>query len=446
MNIHRKRFFLLAAFTTMVVVAFAQQVGSNSPYGRYGFGVLSNPSIGSSESMGGISYGLRRSQHVNPGNPASYSKLDSLTFVFDIGLSGQYTKFSDHTNSQDFYNGNLDYIAMQFPLFKKMGASIGLLPYSKVGYNFGRTRYLSDIVYQESYRGSGGLSQIYGGISFEPLKNISIGANIAYLFGNFSYSNVATPLTSAGSRIGEKKSSFRIRDVKYDFGVQYTHPINRYSSFTVGAIYAPQIKATSTVYYTEQMFNSDPYSNPYQAPQEIIKSDTIKGQEFYLPHTFGLGATYMNTNFLVGIDATYQQWKNLKYPEILDGMKANDRFNNLYRINTGAEYVIDPVSSSFWRRIRFRSGLSFANSYTNVHVFDPKTNNSIGMGGFKEYGATLGFGLPFRDVYGKISMLNIGFGYTKQKPESSQMISQDMFKISIGMNINELWFRKFRFN
>lgn len=436
----------MAAFTTMVVVAFAQQVGSNSPYGRYGYGVLSNSSIGSSEPMGGISYGLRRSQHVNPGNPASYSKLDSLTFVFDFGISVQYTKFSDNANKQYFYNGNLDYIAIQFPLFKKMGASLGLLPYSKVGYNFGRTRYLSDIVYQESYRGSGGLSQIYGGISYEPVENLSFGANIAYLFGSTSYSNVLIPLTSSGARVTEKRSSYSIRDVKYDFGVQYTYPIDRNSSLTLGAVYSPQLKAKSTVYYTEMMFNSDPYSNPYQNPREVLKNDTIKGQDFHFPHTFGLGATYMNSNFLVGVDATYQQWKKIKYPEFLDGMTADERFNNLYRINAGAEYVIDPVSSSFWRRIRFRGGLSFSNSYTNANVIDAKNNTRTGVGGFKEYGVNLGFGLPFRDVFGKVSMLNLGFGYTLQKPESSGMITQDMFKVSVGMNINELWFRKFRFN
>ena len=88
MNIKKKRFSLFFAFLTITLVTFSQQVGSNSPYGRYGYGVLFNPSIGASEAMGGISYGLRRSQHVNPGNPASYSELDSLTFIFDMGVSG----------------------------------------------------------------------------------------------------------------------------------------------------------------------------------------------------------------------------------------------------------------------------------------------------------------------------------------------------------------------
>lgn len=450
MNKGKKRIFLLTTFITMAVMAFSQQVGSNSPYGRYGYGVLSHPAIGSSESMGGISYGLRRSEHVNPGNPASYSKLDSLTFVFDMGVSFHYAKFSDNTNNQEFYNGNLDYLAMQFPIYKKIVASMGLLPYSKVGYNFGQTRYLSDVVYQESYRASGGLNRLYGGVSYEISKNIAIGANLSFLFGNYAYSNVVNPLTSSNSRVAEKKNVFKVRALKYDFGTQITYPIDKRRSLTIGAVYSPQIKTESTVYHTQMMYQSDPYYNPQHNPQQglvqVLRNDTLAGEQFQLPHSFGFGASYTEGNLLVGIDATYQLWKNLNYPEVIDGMSKDERFNNQYRVNAGMEYVIDPMSTSFWQRIRFRGGLSFGNSYTNMNVFDTKANRSVGIGSFKEYGVYAGFGFPFKDVYAKQSMVNISFSYTRQQPDKRNMIQQDMFKVSVGMNINELWFRKFRFN
>ena len=49
-------------------------------------------------------------------------------------------------------------------------------------------------------------------------------------------------------------------------------------------------------------------------------------------------------------------WENSTYPVGLDGLTADSRFNNLYRINTGLEYVIDRYSQSFFHRIRFRGG------------------------------------------------------------------------------------------
>lgn len=445
MNIKKKRFPLLIAFLTITTVILAQQVGSNSPYGRYGFGVLSNPVLGASEAMGGISYGLRRSQQVNPGNPASYSELDSLTFIFDLGVSAQLSSMSDGVNSRDFYNGNLDYIALQFPLFRNMGGSMGLLPYSKVGYNFGNRRSLSDIQYLETYRGTGGLSQVYFGAAWEPFKSLSIGANVSYLFGNFSHSRISTPVTS-NALISEGKNRFSIRELKYDLGLQYSYNISNTKSITFGAVYSPQITTKADVYSSVMNYTSDPYQSPDLEPVQIISSDTLSGEGFQIPQTFGAGLTYQTENFLVGVDGTYQLWKNSAYSSQLDGLTDNNRYNDLYRINAGAEYVIDPYSQNFFNRIRFRGGISYSNSYINVSVSNPESSQNIGMGSFNEYGINIGLGLPFHDLRtGHLSMLNIGFGYSRQDPNSQFMVGQDMFKISVNMNVNELWFFKRQF-
>ncbi len=448
MNIRKKRLLLSIAFLTITIVLFAQQVGSNSPYGRYGYGLLENPSIGSSQSMGGISYGLRRSQHVNPGNPASYSKLDSLTFIFDFGISGHYARLNDGVNQQEFYNGNFDYVAIQFPLLRNMGASIGLLPYSKVGYNFGTLRSLSNIQYEEIYRGTGGLNQIYAGIAWEPLKNVSIGANASYLFGNFSHSSVVIPRSSS-ALVGETKQMYSIRDLKYDFGLQFTHPISRTRSVTLGAVYSPRVQARADVNPSELLYASDPYQNPGYPPSQVLTTDTLRGADFALPHTFGVGVTYQTPRLLVGVDGTYQAWKGSAYPDLLDDLTEDERFNNVTRVNAGVEYMIDAYSQNFFHRIRFRGGLSYSNSYANVNVFNPNDSEGgrIGLGSFREYGVTVGLGLPMHDLRtGHVSMLNIGFGYTRQQPDTDFMIGQDMFKISIGVNINEFWFFKRQFN
>ena len=446
MNITAKRFLTLSLFIAVALTTFSQQVGTNSPYGRYGFGQLSNQTFGASEAMGGISYGVRRSQQVNPGNPASYSKLDTLTFIFDFGLSAQYSELSDGLNKQHFWNGNLDYVAMQFPLFKKFGASAGLIPFSKTGYNFGQSKS-SGVVYDEIFRGNGGLSQIYAGIAYEPIKYISIGANVNYTFGSYKYSSVSSPRTASGSNIGEERKSYSINDFSYDIGAQFTLPIDNVSSMTLGAVFTPKMSTKSDVYITEMMFQADPYTNPGLAPSEIIRDDTLSNMSFQLPNTLGLGLTYTNTNLLVGIDGTLQQWEGVDYPDELDALTNDTRFNNAYLIKAGAEYVIDPYSRNFFQRVRFRAGVSYGNSYINANVSDPKTETSIGVGGYKEYGVNFGLGLPFRDyMTGRVSLINIGFSYSTQKPNMSNMIKQDMFKVSLNMNINELWFNKRKFN
>lgn len=443
MNITAKRFFSLSLLLVVALTAFSQQVGSNSPYGRYGYGLLSNQTFGASEAMGGISYGVRRSQQVNPGNPASYSKLDTLTFIFDFGLSAQYSDLSDDNNKQYFWNGNLDYVAIQFPIIKKIGASVGLIPFSKTGYNFGQSKS-AGVVYNEIFRGDGGLSQVYAGIAYEPIKYISIGANVNYLFGNYKYSSVSSP---SGANIGEERKSYSIRDFMYDFGAQFTLPIDKESSITLGAVYTPQMTTKSDVYITEKMYQGDPYTNPGLAPSEVLRDDTLSNKSFQLPSTIGVGLTYSNTNLLVGVDGTLQQWKGLDYPTELDGLNTDNRFNNAYLLKAGAEYVIDPYSRNFFDRVRFRAGFSYGNSYMNTNINDPKTGESIGVDGYKEYGVNFGLGLPFRDyMTGRLSLINIGFSYTTQQPNVPNMIKQNMFKVSINMNINELWFNKRKFN
>ena len=72
------------------------QSGSNSPYSRYGFGQLSDQSFGNSKAMGGIAYGLRNGYQINAANPASYSAVDSLTFLFDFGMSLQNSNFVEN--------------------------------------------------------------------------------------------------------------------------------------------------------------------------------------------------------------------------------------------------------------------------------------------------------------------------------------------------------------
>ena len=437
----QKRFLLsLIVFVTLIGTGVAQQVGSNSPYGRYGYGLLSKPALGATEAMGGISYGIRRGSNVNPGNPASYSAADTLNFTMEMGVSGQYSKLSDGVNNQTFNNGNFDYLAFQFPVLKNIGMSLGLLPYSKVGYDFARNQLLDEISYREAFYGSGGLSQIYGGLAYAPLKYLSVGANVSYLFGSIKHSREMTPILDQGETLRRLvNNEFSIKNVMFDFGVQFTYPLGVNESMTLGVVYKPQVNNSTTVFPTDMLL-----SQTAATPQP---TDTLYNQSFDLPATIGVGLSYNSINWLVGIDGSLQKWGSVKYPDYLDNMTADTRFNDKYSVNLGAEYVADPVNRNFFKRVRLRGGLSYSNSYINTKVYDPTSGNKISESGYKEYGVNIGFGLPFRDTLsGRISTVNLGFGYSVMDPEQSYMIKEEMFKVSLNININEFWFFKRQFD
>ena len=86
--------------------------------------------------MGGIALGVRSPLSINSVNPASYSAVDSMTFMFDFGASALRSQFKDNNGKASSFTANLDYITMQFPFSKTVGFSAGIQPYSFSGYNF----------------------------------------------------------------------------------------------------------------------------------------------------------------------------------------------------------------------------------------------------------------------------------------------------------------------
>ena len=425
---------LFTSFLALILLPIYGQ-NTDSPYSRYGYGILNNQAIGASRSMGGISYGVR-GQNTNPGNPASYSGVDSLTFIFDIGVDYNKSRLSENGSSQSNDNGGLDYIAMQFPLSKNLGMSIGLLPFSSVGYSFGAVE-TEGVTTTKSFTGSGGFSEVYGGVAYQPIKNISIGANVGFLFGNATFDRTLTisGVPSANSQYWYHKLT--INALKLKFGAQYTLPLNKTDNVVIGAVFSPAIKKTAKIQRVD---------NKYTSSGSLITGDTAvyRGDDAHadIPNTFGAGFTWNRNNKLtVGADVTYQSWSKARYSQYLrDELDNSNRFNDRWAFNAGFEYAIDPYDRNFLKRMKFRGGLNYSDSYINV------LDNNGGTSGYKEYGATIGFGLPLRDNFsGRVSYINIGFEYKNVSPSNKSLIKEQYFGVSVGVTLNELWFFKNKF-
>ncbi|MDR2682883.1 MAG: hypothetical protein LBB64_03320, partial [Dysgonamonadaceae bacterium] len=198
------RITFVSLFIGFSLAAFSQSDNTNSPYSRYGYGVLADQTFASQRGMGGIGYGLRNSQIINPLNPASFSAVDTMTFMLDFGIKGQAGLIKDNAyGSARRYNGGLEYLAIQIPLSKGLGMGIGIEPVSFVGYQYGDTTHVtsSDIASKIS-NGKGGLSKVYGTLSYNLFKRLSLGVNVGYLFGDVVHDlttsfNTSSPYTSA---------------------------------------------------------------------------------------------------------------------------------------------------------------------------------------------------------------------------------------------------------
>ena len=103
--------YLVLSIILSLSAAFAG--GTASPFSRYGYGEFQNSVSGALLSMGGVGYGMRNSRVINPSNPASYSSIDSLTFMMDLGLSGVIDGSLTNAGRNTQFAGNIDYVSFQ---------------------------------------------------------------------------------------------------------------------------------------------------------------------------------------------------------------------------------------------------------------------------------------------------------------------------------------------
>lgn len=429
----KKKFLSLVLMALIVIPSVAQTI---SPYSRYGYGVLRDQVSGPSKGMGGIGYGLKTKLGANPMNPASYSAVDSLTFLFDIGVDWRSVKLSDNSGKQSENDGGLEYITMLFPVTKKLGVSFGLLPYSSVGYRYGTRETEKGEIYSLSYEGSGGLSQIYAGVGYEtPLKGLSVGVNVSYLYGKLKHDK-SLRFENTAINPSYENIKLSVSTMKLDIGAQYELNLSERNRLVLGALYSPRNNHKGSYERIRYEYNG-----------RILSSDTtsVSDADAGFPDTYGLGFTFVRDNRLtLGADATYQRWSDVKYTSLMnDDMNSSQRFNDRWKFGIGGEYRHGIYERNYLKRIRYRVGFNYSNSYLNYQNSAGRTK------GYNEYGVTLGLGLPFIESFyrtGRVSYINLNFEYKKIDPEVKGMIKEEYYGVSVNVNINELWFRKRKIN
>ncbi|WP_243349336.1 hypothetical protein [Parabacteroides sp. FAFU027] len=400
----------LGFFALAIAIPSFSQNSTYSPYTRYGYGQLAESGFGASRAMGGTSLGTRDKKQINPNNPASYSVIDSTTFLFDFGLKGEIGNFKQGAMKSTNYNGNIDYIAMQFPIAKGIGASVGILPYSFVGYQFGdsiKPKGQTSNFAENSYYGSGGFSQAYLGIAGRLFNHVSLGVNLNYLFGTISHTSQTyfTGSTTASIITNE----IRVRAFKPEFGAQFFTNISKDRSICIGLKYIPKVNLNST------------------AKKLVYKGDSVTlAKKFELAETYGAGLSMqLNKQWHVALDGTYQKWADAQY------YSYKDTLNNRTRISAGAEFTPNALGRRYYERMRYRFGGYYSNNYLNV-----KNSN------LSEFGVSAGLGLPLKKIPTQSSFLNISVEYSRMKPEYSSFLYENYLKFTVSLTLDEFWFFK----
>ena len=429
-----KRLFTTILTGVITLSGIAQISKTLSPYSQYGLGVLADQSQGFNRGMGGLSMGLRGGTMVNMLNPASYSAVDSLTMLIDMGVSGQITNFKEGGISTNRKSADFDYAVTLFRVMPKMGVSLGVVPFSNVGYSFSATEKVPNSILTSvmTYSGSGGFSQAFLGVGYEVFKGISVGANFSYLWGNYTKSLGVAALNDSHINLMVKAYETKINSYKLDFGAQGQFALDKDNVLTVGATFGVghKLGADANMY----IMNTD-------SETSLIDTTTVTlNNAFQLPMSFGVGAALVHKRSLtIGADYAFEHWGNVAFPqadEVTNRYEMSSSvLRNRHKITLGADWIPEPnpmARSSFFKRIHYKVGASYATPYYYIK----------GEDGPRELALSAGFSIPIINSWNNRSLLNISAQWVNSS--SKNFVKENTFRINIGLTFNERWFAKWK--
>ena len=389
-----------------------------SPFSRYGYGEFQSPVSGALLSMGGLGYGMRTNRVINPSNPASYTSIDSLTFMMDLGVSGVIDGSVTAAGRNTQFVGNIDYVSFQVPLAKWAAISFGLNPLTLVGYEYLFTDtqesydYDGPLEVKQSFSGDGGLTQVYLGLSFDICDRVAIGVNGKYLFGKIVHNRQVEFPNSSLFNNTTYSNSIYVSAWECDFGIQYHQPIGKDDLLVIGGTYTMKLPMNNS---TEIISTTN-----------VVNTDNTK-YEFDYPQTVGAGLSYLwNNRLLIGADVTWMELSKVKY------YSKENVFSDRFVYALGAEYMHDPESKKYVELMRFRLGANYSNSYAQVNGQD-----------YNKWAITCGVGFPLPNTK---TTLNLHIEYGQQGSLKNIGLVEQYCKIGIGVSLNERWFVKRRFN
>lgn len=419
-----KRTMISGLLLAATVVAVMAQSGTRSPYSQYGMGVLSDQSQGFGRGMNGVGLALRMGNQVNTLNPASYSCVDSLTMLFDMGISGQMTNFKEGATRVNARTANFDYVVGSFRLLPNVGVGFGILPLTNVNYEYeSKTDLGASGSVTHTYTGTGGLHQFFVGAGWRVAKPLSLGFNAAYVWGGYERGFVSSASTYIKSLVRDYEVS--VGSYKLDFGLQYIHQLKNGDEVTLGA----------TVGVGHSLG-----ARPECCNINVADADTTMfyaDGELSLPMTYGLGLAWThNKRLTVGADFTMQQWGSLDFPTMNNDesryVMKSGLLKDCYKVNVGADWIPDATSRNLLKRVHYRGGAGFATSYYKVN----------GTDGPNEFSVSAGFGIPLQNSWNNRSVLNISAQWAHASAKN--LIVENTFRINIGLTFNERWFMKWK--
>ncbi len=412
----KKILVIIVAFTAIVSNA---QEGTASPYSFYGIGIQKFKGTVENRSMGGLSI-LADSIHLNLQNPAAFGELRLTTYT--VGTSYDNFKISNETESSSGDNASLDYLAVGIPA-GKFGFGFGVIPVTSVGY---RLNSIDADDAERQFTGTGGLNKVFLSAGVKVNKNLSVGLDFNYNFGNIENRTILRrPDIQFDTR---EITSTDLSSFSLSLGVNFKKMITENLELQASVVSTPSFGLTAEG--TRELATIIVGNNG--AEGVIDRQETeLAERDIDLPAELKFGA---------GIGKPKQWFVGGEYVFTDSGGDTNQLFvqdnvdnerGSKYRL--GGYYIPNYNSlTSYFSRVVYRAGFRYE-----------ETGLTIDGTTIDEFGMSFGVGLPVGRLF---SNANIGFEYGQRGTTDFGLVKEQFFNVSISLSLNDQWFRQIKFN
>ena len=409
----KNTFFLFLLFVLLIIPDLQAQNNTNSPFSIFEIGEIEFRDFGSTAGMGNVGIGVQSENFLNRRNPAALTTIDTLRFVFDVAAAIKFSEFSTKENSARTNNFNFKSLAAGLRISKRWTSSVGLKPFSSVGYNIKDQQYVegSENNYDNVFfTGSGGLNNFYWANAYEILPGLSLGLTSSYLFGNVAH-NIDTDVYSV-------RTTHNISKIHFDFGLQYSHLFGNHTNITVGGIYVNEAKID--IHRSKVVYSTTAVEQDQRLPDLNLR----------LPQTYGAGFS-VNRNkrdaeLLFAADYQFSNWSTnlVRY----EGLTYTD--SHIY----SAGLQITPNVNRFenyFQIIRYSIGACYNRSYLKVNGHQ-----------LNDFSISFGLGFPFTNQLRTISYVNLAVNVGESGTGKRGGITERYVLVSANMSLIDRWFAK----
>ena len=414
-NFTNKLVLLFGVCLLMFSTVLSAQNNTSSPYSYYGLGELNQIGSGNSISMGGTSLAYRDGGVLNIQNPAALAHIDSLKFIFNVGMAAKYTKLNQGNKSDAFNDYNLSRIAFGFKVSPRYSTAFSVSPYTSLGYEITKREKVngSESYFNRSLKGSGGLNQLTWSNGVKVTKNLSLGINATYLFGNSTRDEIIT-MESGSSYVYKNNSKLISKGIFFNLGAQYQMDLGKYD-LNIGARYQPKLGVRA-----KQIIEVTNFSSGIGA---VRHEDTDNGS-FDVSESYGLGFGLSKGKQLwIGGDYLHEKWSDTEVFNKSNALRDRNKFS------LGMEYKAnDGYARKFLKKMTYRLGGFYDTGYVTVE--DEKISTM---------GVSLGFGIPMAKNSG---MINVALEFGISGTTDNNLVREDFTRITVDINLFERWFVK----